>query len=70
MRDSLRTPSEPDDIWQRHLDAGEQALRQGRTSEAEQQYLDALQLADQFEVHDPRRVESLTRLGLLKMPVP
>jgi tetratricopeptide (TPR) repeat protein len=65
MSEPFPTSDDPNAVWQRHMEAGEQALRQGRASEAEQQYLDAVQLAERFELDDPRRVESLTRLGML-----
>ena len=35
-------------LWQSYRDAGQQALRHGRTAEAEQHFRDALEVAEQF----------------------
>src|SRR5437660_6470889 len=68
MSEPANAPKDQGSAWQRRMDAGEEAVRQGRHAGAEQQYLDALQIAEGFGPSDPRLVESLIRLGLLYAP--
>lgn len=51
------------DLWQQHMDAGQQAFQAGRYAEAEQSLLAALEEAEGFGPQDPRLMTSLNNLA-------
>jgi tetratricopeptide (TPR) repeat protein len=59
------TRMDPGQTWQEYKEAGEDAERHQRVLEAEEYYLNALQVAEGLGPEDPRLAETLTILGRL-----
>jgi hypothetical protein len=70
MMHSDDTIIDPERRWQEFRDAGEEAGRYQRVLEAEEYYLDALQVAKGFGPQDSRLAETLVLLGRLNAHSP